>query len=81
MGFRETENWSKRIAASVIENFFFAIGTGRLTVIVEPDESSELMELECNTIDDWFQYLMDVENPEHSETAADNPLKDAQTFW
>lgn len=81
MGFRETDNWRKRIAASVIENFFFAIGTGRLTVIVDPEESSDLMELERDSIDDWFDYLMEVENPEDSETGAENPLRDAQTFW
>ena len=61
MGFREADNWRKRIATSVIENFFFAIGTGRLTVIVDPDDSSDLMELEAGTIDQWFQYLMNVE--------------------
>lgn len=81
LGFRETDNWRKRIATSVIENFFFAIGTGSLTVIVEPDDSSDLMELERDTIDKWFQHLMDDEDPGDSEAAADNPLRDAQIFW
>lgn len=39
------------------------------------------MELERNTIDDWFQHLMDVQDPEDSESATDNTLKDAQIFW
>ncbi len=81
MGFRETENWRNRIAASVIENFFFAIGTGRLTVLVEPDDLTDLMEIERNTIDDWFQHLIEADDPENSETVTDNTLQDAQIFW
>ena len=81
MGFRETGDWRRRVAASVIGNFFFAIGTGRLTVIVEPDESSELMEVDGNSLDKWFQHLAEAADPDDPESASDNPLREAQTFW
>ena len=57
MGFRETDDWRRRVAASTIGNFFYAIGTGRLTVIVEPDESSGLMEIDQGSLENWFQHL------------------------
>ena len=57
MGFRETKDWRRRIASSAIANFFFAIEMGRLTVIVEPDESSELMEVDRESLVNWFQHL------------------------
>ncbi len=81
MGFRETDNWRRRIATSAIRNFFFAIETGRLTVIVEPDESSELMEIDSGSLKSWFRHLAEETGPDDSENAADNPLKEAQTFW
>ena len=81
MGFRETDDWRRRIAASALRNFFFAIGTGRLTVIVEPDESNRLMEVDCDSLDNWFQYLAEVADPDVSEDTADNALQEAQTFW
>ena len=81
MGFRETDNWSQRIAASVIENYFYAIGTNQLTVIVEPDEtSSDLMEISHDSIEDWFQYLMGTESLDDSQAASESPLKDAKSF-
>ena len=81
MGFREADDWRRRVAASAIGNFFFAIGTGRLTVIVEPDESDELMEIDRGSLDDWFQYLAGAAGPNASEDASDNALQEAQTFW
>ena len=64
MGFRETDDWRRRVAASAIGNFFFAIGTGRLTVIVEPDESSELMEIDSGSLENWFQHLTEDADPD-----------------
>ena len=82
MGFRETDNWSKRIAASVIENYFYAIETNQLTVIVELDEpSSRLLEISHDSIEDWFQYLMDSGSLDDSQAASESPLKDAKIFW
>ena len=79
VGFRETIDWKRRVAASAVANFFYAIGTGKLTVIVEPEESGEFTECEINhnTLDDWFQHLVDFDDPDGSEDS----VREAQTFW
>ena len=78
-GFRETEDWRRRIAASAIGNFFYAIGTRRLTVIVEPDDSDSVMDMEIDheSLEDWFQHLAEI--GEGDDPA--NTLQEAQTFW
>lgn len=81
MGFQDTEDWRLRIAESVIENFFFAIGTGRLNVIVEPDGDSGLMEMDFGSIDDWFAHLRDSEFFDDSQGSAADSVRDAQVFW
>ena len=81
MGFRETDDWRRRVAASTIANFFYAIGTGRLTVIVEPDESSELMEVDRGSLESWFQYLMEGADPDDPKESVDDPLREAHIFW
>ena len=81
MGFRETDDWRRRVAASTIANFFYAIGTGRLTAIVEPDESSKLMEVDRGSLEDWFQHLTEDAGHDDPENAADDPLREAQIFW
>lgn len=85
MGFRETHDWRPRIAASVIGNFFFAIARGQLTVTVEPvvDESVEFpeFEIDCHSIDKWFQYLTETAAFDASEDAVENTLQEARTFW
>ena len=81
MGFRETDDWRRRVAASTIGNFFYAIGTGRLTVIVEPDESNELMEIDRGSLENWFQHLTEDTGPDDAEETADDPLREAQIFW
>ena len=85
MGFRETHDWRPRIAASVIGNFFFAIARGQLTVTVEPveDESVEFpeFEIDCHSIEKWFQYLTETAAFDDSEDAVENTLQEARTFW
>lgn len=79
VGFRETTDWKRRVAASAVANFFYAIGTGKLSVIVEPEESGEFTECEINSnsLDDWFQYLVDFSDPDGSGDS----VREAQTFW
>ena len=80
MGFRETDDWRRRVAASAIGNFFYAIGTGRLTVTVEPDESDELIEIDSGSLEKWFQHLTEDTDPDDPENTADDPLREAQIF-
>ncbi len=37
-GFEEPQNWRRQIATSVVENFFYAIDRGDLTVLIEPGD-------------------------------------------
>lgn len=83
VGFQETDDWRRRIAASAIGNFFFAIANGQLTVIVEPDESDDLSELEinCDSLGKWFEFLAVAATPDTTEDVVDDTLQEARTFW
>ena len=81
-GYRVTDDWRLRIAASVIENYFYAIGTGALTVTIGPDDRSELFEVDKDSLEDWFDKLGD--NTSGSDDAGDEDntaLEQARTFW
>ena len=79
IGFRETKDWRRRVAASAIGNFFYAIGTRRLTVIVEPDDPNNVtdIEIDSNSLEDWFQHLAEVGEQDDLE----NGLREARAFW
>ena len=85
IGFHKTEDWRRRIASSVIENFLYAVDRGKLTVLVEPDPHQtelELLEIDGNTLPRWFDYL--DENPigtDDSGEVGDNALRDTRAFW
>ena len=84
-GFKATEDWRRRIASSVIENFFHAISVGSLTVTIEPDDSEdrpELLEIEGASLESWFEEL--GANVHRAEDAGDEDataLEQARTFW
>ena len=78
VGFRETDNWRRRVATGAIGNFFYAIGNDQLTVTVKPEESSELIEVNSASLDKWFQDLTETADPDDPE---DGALQEAQTFW
>lgn len=83
VGFRETDDWRQRVARSVIENFFYAITRRTLTVMVEPDDSSELFEIDHASLGSWFDAL-----GAGSQQSSDDPsdegssaLREARLFW
>ena len=81
-GFSETRDWQKRIASSVIENFFYAIGHDRLKVIIEPDsdlQSRGLLQMDSESLGGWFAYLQD-EGEEYAEEG-DTAIGQAHAFW
>ena len=81
-GFRASHDWRRNIASSVVENFFYAIRIGALSVIVEPDSDSELLEIEQTSLGAWFaQLLEEGANLESTEDENDNALRQAQKFW
>ena len=84
-GFRATEDWRRRIASSVIENFFYAVDRGKLTVLVESDQHQNdrgLREIDKDSLGNWFDYL--EENPIDADDSGDedgSDLKEARVFW
>lgn len=59
-GFRSTKGWRHQIAVGVVENFFYAIGNDKLTVMIEPEESDTLdfkLEITKDTLSQWLDHL------------------------
>ena len=82
--FPTTGDWRRRIATSVIENFFHAISVGGLTVIIEPNNSeanSDLFEIEKNSLGEWFNYLGKRTESDDATDEDGQGLKQAKTFW
>ena len=82
-GFMEAEDWRRRVASSVIENFFFAIGRGQLKVLIEPgDGEGDLFEIEDTTLGNCFATLLD-ESPDIEDGQAEggDSLSQARAFW
>ena len=84
-GFREPKNWRLRIAASVIESFFYAVDRGKLTAIIEPDlafNALDLFEIDRHSLGDWFDFLeKSLEGEDYGGVEIDRSLKQARAFW
>jgi len=81
-GFRETSDWRRRIATSVIESFFYAVDKGKLSVIVEPDlelGKYSLLEIDKSSLGAWFDFLESGEDD--AEVEYDRSLEQARAFW
>ncbi len=80
-GFRADQNWRRNIAASVVGNFFHAIHNGSLSVIVEPDADSDLLDIDQTSLEAWFADLLENEaGPEDPENANWGAVRQAQMF-
>ena len=80
-GFDKTGNWQRRIATSVIENFFHAIASGTLSVTIDPSEELEerqLVKIDKETISGWFDYLLPEEEQDGEEYYT---VAQAYQFW
>lgn len=78
-GFNEELNWQRRIASSVIENYFYAIDKGNLKVMLEPDSNgSTELEIDSATLAGWFERLEDQSASEEEDGTA---LKRAKAYW
>ena len=84
-GFRETTDWRRRIAVSVIESFFYAVDRERLTVIIDPDSEltkSNLLEIDKNSLGDWFDFLENGDaGADDGGVEFDRSLVQARAFW
>ena len=83
VGFVEARDWRRRIAASVVENFFYAIDRGRLTVLVEPGNDDDgLFEINDVTLASCFAALLDGNHEvEDDQAEGGNALRQARAFW
>ena len=82
-GFMETRDWRRRVASSVIENFFYAIDRGELKVLIEPgDSDGDLVAIDDTTLGDCFATLLDESTDAEDERAeGGNSLSQARAFW
>lgn len=83
-GFQTSDAWQRRIARSVIGNFFYAIDTGMLSVTIEPDkelEQRQLLEINKSTVPNWFEYLLPSEHGNDSDSEEEEAIWEAYRFW
>lgn len=78
-GFQMLGSWRHRIAASAIENYFFAIRSGNLCLTIEPDEmtASELVSIDKANLKAWFKLLL----AEAEDNRNTTDLRQAETLW
>ncbi len=82
LGFQEVDDWRLRVATSAVGNFFFAIQSGQLELIIEPDERNNLIEVKQSTLQDCFELLEEHGSAEGtSDIGTDISLRDARIFW
>lgn len=80
-GFDDSPGWQKRIAGSVIENFFCAIDEGKLKVLIDLEEDddsddSDLLEIDAGTLARWFDRIAN----DPSARQDDDALTEAKVF-
>lgn len=79
-GFPASADWQRRVARSVITNFFCAIEEGDLAVTIDPEDSGEedwQLEINADTLDKWFDHLLPADQ---ELTWADELLAEARVF-
>lgn len=80
-GFETPAGWQRRVATSVVADFFYAIEDGTLSVEIEPTDELRargLHDISENTIVDWFDYLTPAQpGPADEEDA----VAEAYQFW
>ena len=82
-GFMEAQDWRRRVASSVIENFFYAIDRRQLEVLIEPgDGDADLFQIDDTTLGECFATLLD-ESPDSEDVQAEggNSLSQSRAFW
>ena len=79
-GFKSTKDWRHQIAKGVVENFFYAIAKGNLTVLIEPDQdtTSDDLEIDKDSLPNWLEKL-DEESEDN--TLRDSIIRQTKDFW
>ena len=84
LGFRASTDWRRRVAESVIESYFYAIATHKLTVIVEHDDQLTrhgLVEMDADSLEKWFDFLDDDRDVDDRSEEGVSSLNEARVFW
>lgn len=81
-GFEQTEDWRRRVASSVIENYFYAIEHNNLSVTIEPDEATQegMLDIDAQSLEKWFDYLEEDGGDSFGDEDGSS-LKQARDFW
>ncbi len=80
-GFQRVNDWRHRVARSVLENFFYAIGIQNLEVLIEPEDSGpELLEINSKTIGRYFTELLGGDESEYANEDG-TAFARAQRYW
>ena len=83
VGFNRHLDWQYQIASSIIENYFFAIGEGQLTVTLELEQGEpEFDETKINSenLNSWFNELL-YDFPIESVESEANSIVRAKAYW
>ena len=82
MGFSEESQWQKRIASSIIENYFYAIDKGTLKIILEPDvDVAEEIDINSKTLPRWFDSLLGDPPDQEQEEEDGSALGRAKSYY
>ncbi len=84
LGFRADPDWRCHIAESVIVNYFYAIETEKLDVIVEPDKHLEqwnLYQIKADSLERWFKYLQEHNAGGDIGEESGGALAEARAYW
>lgn len=79
VGFKDDENWRDHIRENVIENFFYAIDKNILSVTIEPEHDSEELEINSNTMSNFFMNA-NLEYIALSDEERESPLYTAKAL-
>ena len=80
-GFTDSNDWRRRIATSILENFFFAIGEGQLTIRVEPTSQDDMFEIDKDTLSVWFDKLQAEDTDDDTGDEEISSLSQSRVFW
>ena len=76
-GFAERDGWQRRVAASILENFFHSIRSAHLRVVLEPSNGEDEISIDETTLDLWFEHLLQDGGLGNEQMKA---LREAHTF-
>ena len=80
LGFRADAEWRRHIAESVIYNYFYAIATRQLDVIVEPDDNLNLYQIDADSLERWFKYLQENNVSGDTEEESGDALAETRAY-